>query len=43
VSRDGSDELLDEDDICEGDVCRTEANKDVLRKLLHTLVIAMST
>jgi hypothetical protein len=23
ASRDGSDELLDEDDICEGDACRT--------------------
>jgi hypothetical protein len=27
VSKDGSDELLDEDDICEGDVCKTEATK----------------
>jgi hypothetical protein len=28
VSRDGRDELLDEDDICEGDACRTQVNKD---------------
>jgi hypothetical protein len=30
TSRDGSDELLDEDDICEGEVCRTEVIKHII-------------
>jgi hypothetical protein len=32
TSRDGSDELLEEDDICEGDVCRTVIIKHEIRK-----------
>jgi hypothetical protein len=31
ASRDGSDELLEDDDICDGDACRTEVNKHVTR------------
>jgi hypothetical protein len=30
ASRDGSDELLDEDDICDGDVCSTKVKKHII-------------
>jgi hypothetical protein len=34
ASRDGSDELLEDDDICDGDACRTGVNKQVSKTVM---------
>jgi hypothetical protein len=38
TSRDGSDELLEDDDICEGEVCRTEVNKHVTTRITTFII-----